>query len=261
MEDTRKVAQYSYLRLGSVQLFAKVIVSFRNLESMCLQGSDWTLDLPVEGTRPVCYTWRRRATGLPGTLAPWRSLSLSSWSFTTLQTRNIISVSWIYSCFYSSVFYPMCRLTNPLNVWTQRPYWIVLVLSWQHMHALDLFSCWLCVLRKSHPLDLGLCNMTSSTKAVLFCIYHLARACWRHLCLPATHLCESIRPSFSAAVMLRVFSHCPRAHVPYGDSSTTLPCLLPLSFVSLCWALFPTKNLVGIKCLLSCVSCLNAKCL
>lgn len=129
---------------------------------MCLQGSDWTLDLPVEGTRPVCYTWRRRATGLPGTLAPWRSLSLSSWSFTTLPTRNIISVSWIYSCFYSSVFYPMCRLTNPLNVWTQRPYWIVLVLSWQHMHALDLFSCWLCVLRKSHPLDLGLCNMTSS---------------------------------------------------------------------------------------------------
>ena len=196
-------------------------------------------------------------------LAPWLlgALSLSSWSFTTLPTRNIISVSWIYSCFYSSVFYPMCRLTNPLNVWTQRPYWIVLVLSWQHMHALDLFSCWLCVLRKSHPLDLGLCNMTSSTKAVLFCIYHLARACWRHLCLPATHLCESIRPSFSAAVMLRVFSHCPRAHVPYGDSSTTLPCLLPLSFVSLCWALLPTKNLVGIKCLLSCVSCLNAKCL
>ena len=70
MEDTRKVAQYSYLRLGSVQLFAKVIVSFRNLESMCLQGSDWTLDLPMEGTRPVRYTWRRRATGLPGTLAP-----------------------------------------------------------------------------------------------------------------------------------------------------------------------------------------------
>ena len=73
MEDTRKVAQYSYLRLGSVQLVAKVIVSFRNLESMCLQGSDWTLDLPMEGTRPVRYTWRRRATGLPGTLAPWRS--------------------------------------------------------------------------------------------------------------------------------------------------------------------------------------------
>lgn len=125
-KDTRKVAQYSYLRLGSVQLFAKVIVFFRNLESMCLQGSDWTLDLPVQGAH---YRWRRHATGLPGTLAPWHSPSLSSWSFTTLPTRNIISVSLIYSCLYSSVFHPTCHLTNPLNVWTQRPYRIVLILS------------------------------------------------------------------------------------------------------------------------------------
>ena len=55
------------------------------------------------------------------------------------------------------------------------------------------------------------------------------------------------------------FLRCPRARVPYGGSSTALPGLLPFSFVSLCWALFPTKNLVGITCLLSCVSCLNAK--
>lgn len=51
MEDIRKVAQYSYLRHRNVQLFVKVIVFFRNLESEWLQGSDWTLDLPVEGAQ------------------------------------------------------------------------------------------------------------------------------------------------------------------------------------------------------------------
>lgn len=61
MEDIRKVAQYSYLRLRNVKLFAKIIVFFRNLESECLQGSDWTLDLPVKGARlPERY---RRITG------------------------------------------------------------------------------------------------------------------------------------------------------------------------------------------------------
>lgn len=105
MEDIRKVAQYSYLRLRNVKLFAKIIVFFRNLESECLQGSDWTLDLPVKGTwLPERY---RRITGgdgtrgLPSTPAPWGSPSLSSWSFATLPTRNVISISLICSCFYS----------------------------------------------------------------------------------------------------------------------------------------------------------------
>lgn len=68
MEDTRKVAQYGYLRLGRVQLFAKVIVFFRNLESVCLQGSDWTLDLPVQGSRPLITGGEGMPQAFP---APW----------------------------------------------------------------------------------------------------------------------------------------------------------------------------------------------
>lgn len=134
MEDIRKVAQYSYLRHRNVQLFVKVIVFFRNLESEWLQGSDWTLDLPVEGAQlPARITGALQVEtgnrGLPSTPAPWGSPSPSSWAFTTLPTRNVISISLICSCFYSSIFHPMCRLTNPLNVLIQRPYRIVLILS------------------------------------------------------------------------------------------------------------------------------------
>ena len=144
VEDIRKVAQYSYLRLRNVKLFAKIIVFFRNLESECLQGSDWTLDLPWRAPGSLSVTgalWVETGTrGLPSTLAPWGSPSLSSWSFATLPTRNVISISLICYCVYSSILHPTCRLTNPLNVLIQRPYRIVLILSEQHMHALVFLS-------------------------------------------------------------------------------------------------------------------------